>query len=119
MVERIEREVELPVGPAAAWSWVTGPRELGDWFDADVELDPRPHGLGRFRFPDGTERLAIVERITDEELLEFRWWPAGDHGAASRVAITLEPTRGGTLVRVVETRLRATAPKRGALLAGV
>jgi hypothetical protein len=113
----VEREVELPVAPVEAWPWVTGGTELGEWFDAEVDLDARPNGHGRFRFADGSERLALVERVEPATRFEFRWWPAGDHADATRVAITLEPSADGTRVRVTETRLRAATGTRGPLLA--
>jgi uncharacterized protein YndB with AHSA1/START domain len=114
--DHVTREIELPVDPAEAWTWLTDPDALGRWFGADVELDPRPAGRGCFRFPDGETRFALVETVDPGHELAFRWWPARDHDDASRVAIELEQTDDGSTVRVTETRLRAaTVGPRAAL----
>jgi hypothetical protein len=49
----------------------------------------------------------IVERVDEGRCLSWRWWVVGDEPAhaGSRVEITLSPTTGGTLVRVVEQAL--------------
>jgi uncharacterized protein YndB with AHSA1/START domain len=93
--------VEAPLEDA--WDAVTDPDALSAWFGADVQLDPAPLGKAVFRFPDGTVRFAIVEEVDAPRRLAWRWWPAGDHTAITRVAVDLEPMEHDTLVSVVET----------------
>jgi uncharacterized protein YndB with AHSA1/START domain len=95
--------VEVPV--EEAWEAVTDPSALSAWFGADVELEPAPLGKATFRFPDGSVRFAVVEEVDAPRRLAWRWWPAGDRGSATRVAVELEPmeTETDTLVSVVET----------------
>jgi hypothetical protein len=92
-MESVEREVTLPVGPAAAWEWVA---DLGDWFNAPIEGDV---ALGEVVRIGG--RRAVVERVDEPQRLTLRW--LGDD--PSRVDITLEPDEDGTRVHIEETRI--------------
>jgi len=115
----IEREITIPATPAEVWPVVTHSDEVSAWFGADVELDVRPGGRGIFRWPDGTERHAVVEEVEPEHRLSFRWLPfqrtaERDVEAlpSTRVEITLDEVAEGTRVRVVEQAafaVRATA----------
>ena len=105
----VEREVTIPAAPADVWLGVIDPDQMSAWFGADVELDPQPGGRAVFRWPDGTERTAVIEDVEPERRLAFRWLPfqhTADGDAVtvppSRVAITLVPVPDGTRVRVVE-----------------
>jgi uncharacterized protein YndB with AHSA1/START domain len=111
-MEGIQREVTIPASPAEVWRAVTDAHEVSAWFGADVELDARPGGRGVFRWPDGTERQAVVEDVESGRRLSFRWLPfqRTPEGEAvtvpsTRVEITLDPVPEGTRVRVVEQPL--------------
>ncbi len=93
--------VEVPV--EEAWEAVVDPDALSAWFGADVELEAAPLGKATFRFPDGSVRFAVVEEVDAPRRIAWRWWPAGDHSSATRVAVELEPLEADTLVSVVET----------------
>ena len=107
MIDRIEREMELPASLERAWEAVTEPAWLTSWLADEVELELTPGGSARFRLAD-RERTGWVEEVAapdegGEARLVF-WWSAGD-APASRVELTL--TVAGeqtTIVRVVETR---------------
>jgi uncharacterized protein YndB with AHSA1/START domain len=116
--ESIDRELETTASPDAVWAAVTDPERLGDWMEADVDLDLRPGGGGRFLFADGEERRAMVETVRNPSELTFSWWRSDRAGVAddpgtTTVTITLEPAPGGgTLVRFREAaavRVRARA----------
>jgi uncharacterized protein YndB with AHSA1/START domain len=116
--EAIDRELETTASPDTVWKAVTDPERLGDWLEADVELDLRPGGSGRFAFADGEVRRAMVETVRNPSELTFSWWRSDRTGIAddpgtSTVTIALEPTAGGgTLVRFREVaagRVRARA----------
>jgi uncharacterized protein YndB with AHSA1/START domain len=105
----VEREVTVPAPPADVWPVVIDPDQVSAWFGADAELDPRPGGRAVFRWPDGTERAAVIEDVDPGRRLAFRWLPfqrTADGETItvppSRVAITLDPVPEGTRVRVVE-----------------
>lgn len=105
-MEPIERQVTLPAGLAEVWELLTRPDDLAAWLGDDVVLEPTPGAAGRVVERDGTERRLVVEDAKTEQRLAWRWWTEGDGpDAGSRVEITLSPTDGGTLVRVIERPL--------------
>ncbi|HWF50684.1 MAG TPA: SRPBCC domain-containing protein [Solirubrobacteraceae bacterium] len=107
MTDRIERELELPAPSDEVWEAVTDPERLAEWLADEVRFDLRPGGDASFRDGD-TLRRGWVEEVsppgtgTDEGRLAF-WWATGDE-PATRVELILEPSPGGTRLRVVETR---------------
>jgi uncharacterized protein YndB with AHSA1/START domain len=110
----VTREVDLPASPEEVWEHVTESDQLGDWLEADVELEPRPGGSGSFRFADGEVRRALVRDVEPGQRLAFTWWPltGEDVGRATSVTITIEPTDAGSRLRLVESssaRARAVA----------
>ncbi|HEV8206857.1 MAG TPA: SRPBCC domain-containing protein [Acidimicrobiia bacterium] len=112
MSSDVTREVELPASPDEVWEQVADSDRLGEWLEADVELDPRPGGSGSFRFADGEVRRAMVRDVEPGRRLAFTWWPltGEDVGRSTSVTITIEPTDTGSRLRLVETaRARARA----------
>ncbi len=112
--EDVTREIDLPAPPDEVWRSVTQPDELGDWLEADVELDPRPGGSGSFRFADGEVRRVLVRDVEPGHRLVFTWWPltGAEVGRTTTVTITIEPSDAGSRLRLVEsprTRARARA----------
>jgi uncharacterized protein YndB with AHSA1/START domain len=93
----IERKILVPGEAEEVWESLTDPERLEEWFATDVELDARPGGKGVFRWGDGDERRAVVRELEEAERLVLDW----DDGGS--VAIELETSEAGTLVRVVET----------------
>ena len=118
-MEGIEREVVLPASPAEVWPAVSEAEDVSAWFGADAELDVRPGGRGVFRWPDGTERRAVIEDVDPGRRLVFRWLPfeRTAEGAvvmvpSTRVEITLDEVPGGTRVRVVEQPAASPSDRR-------
>jgi uncharacterized protein YndB with AHSA1/START domain len=114
MSSDVSRDVELPAPPDEVWQQVTESDRLGDWLDADVDIEVRPGGTGTFRFAGGEVRRAMVREVEPGRRLAFTWWTltGDDVGRATTVTITIEPSTGGSLLRVVESpgaRARATA----------
>lgn len=114
MSSEVTRDVEMPAPPEEVWQQVTESDQLGDWLDAEVELEVRPGGSGRFRFADGEERRAMVREVEPGRRLAFTWWPltGGDVGRPTTVTITIAPSNGGSRLRLVESpgaRARAHA----------
>ncbi len=108
-MDMIEREVIVPGSPAEVWPALTHSEEVSAWFGADADIEIHPGGRGVFRWPDGTERHAVVEEVEPERKLAFRWLPfqrtaAGEIATvpSTRVEITLDEVPDGTRVRVVE-----------------
>jgi uncharacterized protein YndB with AHSA1/START domain len=115
-MSEVAREVVLPAPPARVWEALSDPEKLSAWFGAEASIEVRSRGRARFRWPDGTERIAVVETAEAPRLLMFRWLPfermgrgAARPAVPGRVRIALEPRDGGTLLTVVES-----APSAGA-----
>ncbi|HEV8682065.1 MAG TPA: SRPBCC domain-containing protein [Actinomycetota bacterium] len=111
----VEREIVLPASPERVWSSLTEGRELSAWFGAQVEFEARPGAPATFRWPDGRSREATIEEIEPPRRLSFRWAPFERTGndarvvSATRVELTLEPSREGTLLRISERTLEGSA----------
>jgi uncharacterized protein YndB with AHSA1/START domain len=103
----VHREIDLAAAVADVWEAVTRPELLGDWLDADVDVDLHPGGEGRVRDADGERRLR-VEEVDDGRRFTFSWWPVDDVEATSRVELELLPLDTGTRLIVTET---GTAPR--------
>ena len=109
MIDRVEREIELPASLQRAWEAVTEPEWLASWLADEVELELTPGGAARFRL-GAVQRTGWIEEVAapqpelDEAARLVFWWSAGDE-PASRVELTLTPSgEHATIVRVVETR---------------
>jgi uncharacterized protein YndB with AHSA1/START domain len=111
----VTREIDLPASPDEVWKQVADNDRLGDWLEADVELDARAGGSGSFRFADGEVRRALVREVEPGERLAFTWWPltGEDVGRATTVTITIEPAGAGSRLRLIES-----APASSRALAG-
>jgi uncharacterized protein YndB with AHSA1/START domain len=110
----VTREIDLPAAPEEIWKQVAESDRLGDWLDADVEIELRPGGAGTFRFAGGEVRRAMVRDVEPGRRLAFTWWPltGDDVGRTSTVTITIEPRDDGSRLRLVESpvaRARAAA----------
>jgi uncharacterized protein YndB with AHSA1/START domain len=121
--QAIDRELETTAPPDAVWEAVTDADRLGDWLEADVELELRPGGSGRFTFPDGEERRAMVETVRPGAELTFSWWrsdPAGIAGepATTTVTFLIEATPGGGTILRLREAARADVRVRARALAG-
>jgi uncharacterized protein YndB with AHSA1/START domain len=106
----VRREIELEAAPTDVWNALTRPELLEQWFEAEVELDPRPGGSGRFIGADGEHRVARVDDVDEGRRLALTWW-TDDQGdePASKVEFVLTPTQGGTRLVVTESPLNARA----------
>ncbi|HVM53629.1 MAG TPA: SRPBCC domain-containing protein [Acidimicrobiales bacterium] len=103
MVAHVERSVVLDAPADRVWQALI--EDPSGWFDAEVEIEPRPGG--RVRVDD---RRGTVERFAPGEALSFRvWTPPPVEG--SRIDFVLEPLDGEhTVLTVTETQL-ASAPR--------
>jgi uncharacterized protein YndB with AHSA1/START domain len=103
MDDRVERTVEVPVEPERAWEVATDDDAIAEWMGGPVRLDPRPGGTVEFDDPRGVTRWGVVEEVEPARLLRFRWHDRDGDRPESTVEIHLEPTEGGTRVKVIET----------------
>lgn len=102
-MDAVERQITLPSAAADVWELLTEPTELATWLGDDVDLEAVPGATGVIVERDGTRRSLLVDEVEPGQRLAWHWWPDDDPTASpSRVEITLQPTEGGTTVRVVE-----------------
>ncbi len=114
MQDRIEKSIELKAPVSRVWRALTDYREFGEWFR--VKLDgPFVAGQvshGHITYP-GYEHVvweAVVQALEPERLFSFTWHPysvdpAIDYAkeTPTLVEFRLEPTAGGTLLRLTES----------------
>ena len=117
MTDRIEKSIELKAPVSRVWRALTDHEEFGTWFR--VRLDgpfvPGQVSTGQITYP-GFEHVkweAVVQKMEPERTFSFTWHPYAvdpkeDYSKEppTLVEFTLEKTRTGTLLRVVEFGLR-------------
>lgn len=109
MQKQVEREIEVAAPIQQVWEAISRSEELGAWFGAEVELDPRPYAPVSFLWPDGALKRGLVETVDPPWMLALRWRTirSGSNGVVpgdvSRVEFRLEPTPTGTRIVVVES----------------
>src|SRR5262245_24708968 len=112
--DRIEKEILLQAPRARVWRALTDSKEFGAWFQV-VFTEPFKPGAtvrGKVTYP-GYEHMQLdikIERMESERVFSYRWHPnAGDPGTdyskepMTLVEFTLEETKGGTKLRLVES----------------
>jgi uncharacterized protein YndB with AHSA1/START domain len=111
----LEMERLIPAPPERVFEYWTEPELVAKWFgpgDFDVpssQLDLRPGGKWRttIRSPEGKLRTVsgVYSAIEPPRRLVFTWaWDddEGLRGHETQVTVTLEPTPGGTRLRLVQ-----------------
>ena len=111
----LEMERLIPAPPERVFEYWTEPELVAKWFgpgDFDVpssQLDLRPGGKWRttIRSPEGKLRTVsgVYSAIEPPRRLVFTWaWDDDDgvRGHETEVTVTLEPTPGGTRLRLVQ-----------------
>jgi uncharacterized protein YndB with AHSA1/START domain len=111
----LEMERLIPAPPERVFEYWTEPELVAKWFgpgEFDVpasQLDLRPGGKWRttIRSPEGRLRTVsgVYNTIEPPRRLVFTWaWDDdnGVRGHETQVTVTLEPTPGGTRLRLVQ-----------------
>ena len=111
----LEMERLIPAPPERVFEYWTEPELVAKWFgpgEFDVpssDLDLRPGGIWRttIRSPEGQLRTVsgVYSTIEPPRRLVFTWaWDDdnGVRGHETQVTVTLEPTPGGTRLRLVQ-----------------
>jgi uncharacterized protein YndB with AHSA1/START domain len=108
----VAREVTLPAPPDEVWEALTDPDQLAAWFGGDLEIDPTPGGVTRYRGDDGEVRVGAVREAEPGRRLSFEWWdPTDGRRDASRVEFDLEEVEEGTRLTVIESRPSVVEPQ--------
>jgi uncharacterized protein YndB with AHSA1/START domain len=123
--DRIEKSLFLRAPQERVWHALTDSNEFGDWFgvDFDGEFAAGKAMKGRIKPTRVDPAVAemqkkyagmavevVVERLEPMSLFSYRWHPFAidpnvdySQEPTTLVTFTLEPSAGGTMLRVVET----------------
>ena len=121
--DRIEKTIDLKATPARVWRALTDYQEFGSWFGVNLEgpFVPGKMARGKITYP-GYEHLVmevVVEKMDQERRFSFHWHPYAvdpkvDYSkeTPTLVEFTLEPTKTGTRLTVVESGFDAIPAAR-------
>ncbi|WP_091673105.1 SRPBCC domain-containing protein [Micromonospora auratinigra] len=110
----IEREIHIDATPEVVFDVVSSPEHLREWWPDEAEYPAVPGGAGRICFGDCAQggtwvQFQVVDAVPGR-LFSFRWTHAEGEVAAPGnsflVVFELEPTGGGTLLRMTESGFR-------------
>jgi uncharacterized protein YndB with AHSA1/START domain len=109
----IEREIHIEAAPEVVFDVVSSPEHLREWWPDEAAYPSEPGGAGRigFRSDDGIDwvQFVVVDAVPPR-LFSFRWThDEGEQAARGNsllVVFELEPTGGGTLLRMTESGFR-------------
>jgi len=99
----------LPVPVERVWAALTDPTEIVKWFPDAAEIDLRPGGDMVLTFGTDGRCPGIVEAVEPNRRFAYWWQPgATSQGGVPEdnrtlVDFTLEPTEGGTRLRLIES----------------
>jgi uncharacterized protein YndB with AHSA1/START domain len=110
--DQIQREIHIAAPAARVWRALTEARHLGTWFgDAGATIDLRPGGDITLSWKKAGTTRARVVRVEPPRHFSFRWVRGRDEEPdpdnSTLVEFTLVDDGGGTLLRVVESGIRA------------
>ncbi len=101
MTDTVTTERDLATDPATVWEAISEPAKLGDWLDAEVDVEISEGSEGTIVFGDRNESsVVLIETVDEGKRLVFRW--ATSIEAPTEVSIEIEPITTGTRIRVVE-----------------
>jgi uncharacterized protein YndB with AHSA1/START domain len=107
----LERQIHIEASPEVVFDVVSRPEHLREWWSDDAILDPAPGAVGELIWGD-RERVApiTVVDLDPPRRFSFRWvWPENEAATLENsllVTFDLEPSGGGTLLRLTETGFR-------------
>ena len=91
-LEPIVIEIEVPAAPERAWSAVTDPVEVSEWF-ADVTPADGVGSPYRIDFGDGSAVEGRIKVLDDGQRLAYTWrWADDEAGPTTLVTWDVEPT---------------------------
>jgi uncharacterized protein YndB with AHSA1/START domain len=115
----IERKIFIALPPQEVFRYLVEPALMSRWIGISHELDLRPGGCFRLELSKGNVARGRYREVAPPRRIAFTWgWESGDSDLAalppgsSLVEIDLEPSAGGTLVRLRHSRLPASLGDR-------
>src|ERR1039457_5742438 len=114
-----EKSVTVPLSPGETFDLITRPDRLRRWQDITARVDVRAGGEDRWNIVPGHSARGTFTEVEPGQRVVFSWGWEGDADlppGASTVTITLEPSAGGTMGRLVHEELageQAASPRGG------
>lgn len=101
----------IAASPATVFSFFTNLERWTSWQGVDGELDPQPDGILRIVMPGGEIASGRILELIPERKIVFSWGWEGEptplKPGASTVTIELEPTAGGTRLRLTHSGIES------------
>jgi uncharacterized protein YndB with AHSA1/START domain len=110
----IEREIHIEASPEVVFDVVSSPEHVREWWPDEAEYPAVPGGAGRIGFGDSSQgttwvQFTVVDAVPPRHF-SFRWThdegEAATPGNSLLVVFELEPSDGGTLLRMTESGFR-------------
>jgi len=108
----LERTVRIGAPPETVFAYFTDSERWAAWWGAGSEIDARPGGALRIRYPNAIEAIGTVLAVEPPHRIVFTMgYPGGTPfpPEASRVTITLESAPDGTRLRLTHEAADAAA----------
>ena len=99
LTHQVDRTVVIQATPAVVFAFLTETPRWAAWWGAGSEIDARPGGRMKIRYPDGTEATGEVIEVRAPERIAFTYgYESGKliPPGGSRVTIDLEPVGAAT-----------------------
>lgn len=106
--DTIVHEIEIHAPPEVVFTYFTDPDRHLRWLGRKANLDPRPDGVYEVEMNDTTTVIGHYKLVSPPSQIVFTWGFRDDDRippGSSTVTVTLTPSGGGTLVRLVHTGL--------------
>jgi uncharacterized protein YndB with AHSA1/START domain len=112
--DRIEKTIDIKAPVSRVWRALTDSQQFGEWFRVKIDgpFVAGKRSTGQILVP-GFEHIpwnSVIQKIEPERLFSYTWHPAAvekgkDYSdeTPTLVEFTLEPTPGGTRLKVVES----------------
>lgn len=103
LTHQVDRTVVIQATPAVVFGFLTDTPRWAAWWGAGSEIDARPGGRMKIRYPDGTEATGEVIEVRAPERIAFTYgYTSGTMipPGGSRVTIELEPVGAATRLRL-------------------
>jgi uncharacterized protein YndB with AHSA1/START domain len=107
MQAAIEKEIHIDAPVEVVWHLVTEPEQIRQWFTDDAEIELRVGSKGRLAFKSGDSYQLQVEAVEPPRRFAFRWVRKPglvvSRDNSLLVEFILQPDKGGTRLKVVES----------------
>ena len=103
LTHHVDRTVVIQATPAIVFAFLTETPRWAAWWGAGSEIDARPGGRMKIRYPDGTEVTGEVTEVRAPKRIAFTYGYASGKmipPGGSRVTIELEPIGAATRLKL-------------------